>query len=340
MKFKQNNINAFFCSKTTIDFELEMRRLEREKLLEMKRRKELAWTERRRELKDEQEQRRMRLERAAMSTLTARTGHWSIREEGGVQSPKRRRDSDWLTTPSKRIRGVAPLSSAPPSQLPATGTPASPPSPQLLGTGATTSPLPATGPPSRNMCSPPSTILPSTELSPPLALRKYKCTQAESSPQQPLLASSENSSELANNIAQANLQQVVVVQPSCGKMVDGLASTVQMKTTYSRSPVQMKIQLFETNLNTKTEGGAPKKAPQNIKKRPQVKTRKWVRKKNGLFGWVTSVASQGSGKDPHNCGGVGQNKSENTEQGKGGKTRNQLMGKHSLDNSFGGKSSC
>ena len=53
MKFKQNNINAYFCSKTTIDFELEMRRLEREKLLEMKRRKELAWTERRRELKEE-----------------------------------------------------------------------------------------------------------------------------------------------------------------------------------------------------------------------------------------------------------------------------------------------
>ena len=62
MKFKQNNINAYFCSKTTIDFESKMRRLEREKLLEMKRRKELAWTERRRELKDEQEQRRMRLE--------------------------------------------------------------------------------------------------------------------------------------------------------------------------------------------------------------------------------------------------------------------------------------
>ena len=105
MKFKQNDINAYFCSKTTIYFELEMRRLEREKLLEMKRRKELAWTERRRELKDEQEQRRMRLERAAISTLTARTGHWSVREEGGVQSPKRRRDSDWLTTPSKRSRG-------------------------------------------------------------------------------------------------------------------------------------------------------------------------------------------------------------------------------------------
>ena len=62
----------------------------------------------------------------------------------------------------------------------------------------------------------------------------------------------------------------------------------------------------------------PKKAPQNIKKRPQVKTRKWVRKKNGLFGWVTSVASQGSGKEPHNFWGVGDtNKSENTEQGKG-----------------------
>ena len=33
--------------------------------------------------------------RARMATLTARTGNWNIREEGGVQSPKRVRDSDW-----------------------------------------------------------------------------------------------------------------------------------------------------------------------------------------------------------------------------------------------------
>ena len=82
-----------------------MRRIEREKLLEMKRRKELAWTERRREKKKELELRRMRLERAVFSTLTARNGNWSIREKEGVQSTKRSRDSDWLTTPSKRSRG-------------------------------------------------------------------------------------------------------------------------------------------------------------------------------------------------------------------------------------------
>ena len=52
-KFKQHNINAYFSSTANIDFDLEMRRLEREKLLEMKRRKELAWTERRREKKKE-----------------------------------------------------------------------------------------------------------------------------------------------------------------------------------------------------------------------------------------------------------------------------------------------
>ena len=49
---------------------------------------------------------------------------------------------------------------------------------------------------------------------------------------------------------------------------------------------------------------------QNIKKRPQVKTRKWVKKKNELFGWATSVASQGSVKEPHNFRGVGQNTSK------------------------------
>ena len=341
-KFKQNNINAYFNNKATIDFDLEIQRLERERLLEMKRRKELAWTERRREQREELEKRRMRLERAALSTLTARTGSWSIREEGGVQSPKRRRDSDWLTTPSKRSRGdrgrekerniflPGASSTAAPTTPPlsATGPAASPP--RLLGTGPTSPPLSSTGPPtslSRSMCTPPSSKLPSTGLSPLLALRKYKCTQAESAPQG--LASSGNSSELANKtIAQAltNLLPVVVVQS-----IDGL--TVKMKTTDkpNRSPVQTKIHLFETNVNSETEGGPPKKAPQNIKnikKRPQVKTRKWVRKKNGLFGWVTSVASQGSGKEPHNFGGVGDtNKSENTEQGKGREDGESAAGK-------------
>ena len=111
------------------------------------------------------------------------------------------------------------------------------------------------------------------------------CTQAESSPQQPLLAGSEKSSELANNIAQANLQQVVVVQSSCGKMVDGLASTVQMKTKYSRSPVQIKMQLFETNLHSKTEGGGPQKAPQNIKKRKVWQAKAQARTPIIVGGW-------------------------------------------------------
>ena len=37
-----------------------------------------------------------------------------------------------------------------------------------------------------------------------------------------------------------------------------------------------------------TEKTVPKRKPLT-KSTPQVKTRKWVRKKNGLFGWVTSV---------------------------------------------------
>ena len=180
----------------------------------------------------------LRLERARMATLTARTGNWNIREEGGVQSPKRVRDSDWLSTPSKRRRGDRGAStSAAPTTL------------SLPGTGPSASP-------SRSKCTPPSLQLPSTglTLTPSLVLtvqppstRKYKCTQAkaESPPQRP--ASSETGYNLENNIAQAlrNLHPVVVVQSSCPN-INAMASTVQMKTTdkQDRSPIQTKIQIF------------------------------------------------------------------------------------------------
>ena len=39
----------------------------------------------------------------------------------------------------------------------------------------------------------------------------------------------------------------------------------------------------------------------NTKTRPQVKTRKWVLKKNGLYGWITSVReAKSSEKKPQN----------------------------------------
>ena len=45
LKFKQINISAYFSSTKTFDFATEMRRLEKERLLELKRRKEMEWVE-------------------------------------------------------------------------------------------------------------------------------------------------------------------------------------------------------------------------------------------------------------------------------------------------------
>ena len=89
----------------------------------------------------------------------------------------------------------------------------------LLGTSPKTPSLPATRLPantSRSMSTTPSSSQrPSTKVSPLLALKKYKCTQAESPPQR--LDNSGNSYELANTFKQAirNLQPVVVVESSC-----------------------------------------------------------------------------------------------------------------------------
>ena len=68
-------------------------------------------------------------------------------------------------------------------------------------------------------------------------------------------------------------------------------------TASSPSSVQEKIAKFEE----KQKGGPPKK-PQQPKKL-QVKTRKWVKKKNGLFGWITSVGGPGKSEVPPKLGG-------------------------------------
>ena len=52
------------------------------------------------------EERTTRLEKASLASLTARTMVWRVRDSEDIQSPKRKRDSDWLTTPTKRKRGV------------------------------------------------------------------------------------------------------------------------------------------------------------------------------------------------------------------------------------------
>ena len=70
-----------------------------------------------------------------------------------------------------------------------------------------------------------------------------------------------------------------------------------------------------TGLETKTDTGGPKK-PQVIKKL-QVRTRKWVKKKNGLFGWVSCVQAekgrlQASKASPRTLHSGGVENSENT----------------------------
>ena len=67
---------------------------------------------------------------------------------------------------------------------------------------------------------------------------------------------------------------------------------------------------------------APKSAPKSKKLQLQVKKRKWVKKKNGLFGWVTSISTD-SGKaqesPPYEIlkGGVGKPKKENSRTSEG-----------------------
>ena len=58
----------------------------------------------------------------------------------------------------------------------------------------------------------------------------------------------------------------------------------------------------ENNTIGRKKGGGPPKKPQQPKKL-QVKTRKWVKKKNGLFGWITSVGGPGKSEVPPKLGG-------------------------------------
>ena len=85
--------------------------------------------------------------------------------------------------------------------------------------------------------------------------------------------------------------------------------------------------------------GDPQKAPNN-RKVPNVRAKKWVKKKNGMFGWVSSVQARNITKDPQISQGVGvQNEKINLQhslKGKVGKT-DQLTGEN---RGPGGKSCC
>ena len=109
IRFKQQNLHTYFRSKDIINLDMEMMRLEREMRLEVQKRKEAPWKARRQETRRIQEQKEERLGKAAMGTLAARTRTWRLREDGDMRSPKRGRDTDWLTAvhtpPSKTSRG-------------------------------------------------------------------------------------------------------------------------------------------------------------------------------------------------------------------------------------------
>ena len=168
--------------------------LEKERLLELKRFKELEWTERRRANKEQKEQLRKekqtRLDKAAVATITARTKGWSMKEKDkdytgtGTSSPKRKKNWDPPTTPSKRLRNAG--------------------------------------------------------------------------------------------------------------QVDSTIPANRTTLTAPRSQIQAKIAIFE---NGSKEGG-PQKAPPT-KKALSIRTKKWVKKKNGMFGWISCIVpSQGEVKNP------------------------------------------
>ena len=95
-----------------------MKRIENERLFELKRLKQLEWLDKRKEKEKEvaskvakehelkRNSKNIRLEKAALCTLTARTSTWRI-SDSGAASPKRKREGDWHTTstPLKKLRG-------------------------------------------------------------------------------------------------------------------------------------------------------------------------------------------------------------------------------------------
>ena len=94
---------------------------------------------------------------------------------------------------------------------------------------------------------------------------------------------------------QPSSQEIVLNMDSCltekhaSTGVGGKISSLNQPTLPSeKRTVEPNIDLSETKM-------APKSAPKSKKLQLQVKKRKWVKKKNGLFGWVTSI-SKASGK--------------------------------------------
>ena len=65
------------------------------------------------------------------------------------------------------------------------------------------------------------------------------------------------------------------------------------------------------------KGEGPAQKPPNPMK-IKVKTRKWVKRKNGLYGWITSVGGPGKSKAPQKLPGGGGLKTNKGFQNEGG----------------------
>ena len=101
----------------------------------------------------------------------------------------------------------------------------------------------------------------------------------------------------------------------CGKgVMQGSTTTSPDLLAEKKGPVQSIIKAIEA----KTDSGGPKK-PQNNKKL-QVKSKKWVRKRNGLFGWVSCIqAEKGGTQAPQSSLGTLYSRGNNLKNGNGGK---------------------
>ena len=229
---------------------------------------ELEWSSRREERRKEVQKREERKSKAAISSLTARTKVWCLREEGGHPSPKRKRDRDWLSftiaTPPKRQReeGVEGVVEGVVEGIPAGCKRAEN---MTDGWKKKQSKI-------RIWAKPSPVCRADTIVS--------SCSVAEVAAKEP--------EESGNIKLSQNVNKPSVAMP---------ASKNDCHTTNNLNISEKKTTV------PKSEAKSKSKSTSKTITRPKVKTKKWVRKKNGLFGWVTCVSAGNSVK----LGSMGSN---------------------------------
>ena len=211
---------------------------------------------------------------------------WCLREEGGHPSPKRKRDRDWLSstiaTPPKRQReegvdGVV--------EGVVEGVMEGVEEGVVMDQGSTSSSPKLSTMPRRSL-----SVLPKYSVTPPSPTKPFpgcrantvvsNCSVAEVAAKEPEESGKTKFDQKVNKPSVAIL---------CNKYDCRSAKYLDISEKKTTSiPIETKL--------------LPKSTSKTIS-RPRVKTKKWVRKKNGLFGWVTCVAD---GKS-YNIGSRGSN---------------------------------